>query len=476
MNKIYFLITQDFFKYLPSRFYILTNILLIIPLFSKMLSVKEMGIFQLGISILNLICTCLFDWVSKSTLRFYEKNKKAHTLSEFVNNIFALFFINYFILILLYFKFRHVICSSFYITESTLASIMIIVFPCLLRQFLYQILRLLKKSVLYTVSIIIYQIILVATTILLINNGIENVSSIFIAMTIAISLIDIYILSEIKMQTKLEFSLWNFSYIKKYLIYGIPLVLTNFAIWSFFHFNKYYFQKLGDLTSTGELALAYFITTSTLTATFSTLAFAVFPRIIKLFENKRAIDEFITAMTQIYFVFFIPLALVFCFFPQEILDIFTNNQYKETVFLLPFFAISIFIHELCKIINIKYHLKNLTIIETATTTFTGILCIALNLYFIKQQGIIGAAIAMTVSFLILALINISVNLKIKYINYKKVMKTFLKCLLICVFAYSITLPINLFSAATILVQIAKLLTYLLGYYLIIYYFFKKVVQ
>lgn len=476
-DKNYYIIAQDFFRYLPSRFYVLTNILLIIPLFSKMLSVKEMGIFQLGISILNLICTILFDWISKSALRFYEESKLKCMMCEFMNNIFALFFINYLILIFLYFKFRHYICSTFYINEITLASIMIIVMPCIIRQFLYQILRLLNRPVMYTVSIVAYQIMLVFITLILIKGGTDNVAAIFIAMAVTISLIDIYILRTIKIKTNIKFSLCDISYIKKYLIYGIPLVCTNFAIWSFYHFNKYYFQRLGDFTATGELSLAYFIVSSILTSIFSTLLFAVFPRIIKRFETNRPINKLMTSLTQLYFIFFLPLTLMFCFYSSEILDIFTKNQYKETVCLLPFFAVSIFMHELCKIINIKYHLKNLTIIETIITVLTGILCIIFNLYFIKLYGITGSVIAMTLSFALLIMFNTLIRFKsILYINYAKVFNSFLTATVLCIIAYYVSSPIGDIATAPVISQAVKIVVFLGFYYAMAGLFFRAILR
>lgn len=468
-KRNYYLITMDFFRYLPSRFYVLTTLLLIIPLFSKMLSVKEMGQYQIGISILNLICTIFFDWISKAVLRFREKAKIQGFLKEFTSSIFTLFASNYLILGLLYLIFRQKLCEYFFIDQLTLLSVMILVIPCLIRQFLYQLLRLLDRPYLYTFSIVFYQILLVIMTILCIHKGADKVSSILISMAIAITIIDCLIIIKIKPKEKFSLNHSKISIIFQCLKYGIPLICTNFCLWVVFHLNKYYYQRLGNFESTGELAISSFITTSISAAIFSTLLFSIFPRIIKKYEMKKDISAFMTSLTQLYFVYFLPLTMMFCFFAKNIVNIFTHNQYHQTIYLIPFFALSIFLHELTKIINVKYHLKNKTYIETGISVFTIICCIIFNLILINLYGIIGAAAAMTISFVLYVFVNALTNFDdMNYINYYRVLYTAIFSLIICYIAYFCVQPFEMFMTGSIIFYILKIILFLTICYALTY--------
>lgn len=476
INRNQYLISVDFFRYLPSRFYVITNILFILPLFSKTLSVNEMGIFQIGISLLNLICTIFFDWVSKSVLRFYNESKLKNELKTFFSNIFILFIINYLILLILYILFQEQLCKILHTNNVTIISIMILVIPCIIRQFLYQMLRLLNKTILYTVSIIVYQILLVAITLILIQNKIHNVTAIFTAMAIAITIIDILIVKYIS--SKVNFCITNYKnqFVLKFLKYGIPLVCTNFFIWSLLNYNKYYFRIAGDFNATGELALAAFITGSILTAIFSTLLFAIFPRIIKRYATKRPIKPILTDTIKLYFVYFLPITMLFCLFPQSILNIFSNNQYSTTVYVLPIFAIVIFIHELGKIINIKYHLLNKNYIDTIVAGFSGITCVIINGFLAQRYGIVGSAIAMLIGFLLWIIINANITSpKMSYINWHKAFKTILLCIIVCFIAYFIAIQLTQ-QNSSIFSQSLQLIIDLIICYLLLFQFRKIILR
>ena len=64
-----------FLQYLPSRLLVILNSIIIIPFYMYILTTREMGLYQIIIGLLNLLCTCSTDWITKSALRFYEKYK-----------------------------------------------------------------------------------------------------------------------------------------------------------------------------------------------------------------------------------------------------------------------------------------------------------------------------------------------------------------------------------------------------------------
>ena len=65
LNKNSNTIITTFLSYLPSRLLVVLNSLVIVPIFAHLMTTNEVGIFQLTIGILNLVCTCSTDWIAK---------------------------------------------------------------------------------------------------------------------------------------------------------------------------------------------------------------------------------------------------------------------------------------------------------------------------------------------------------------------------------------------------------------------------
>jgi len=160
--------------------------------------------------------------------------------------------------------------------------------------------------------------------------------------------------------------------------------------------------------------------------------------------------------------------MLFVFYPNNILNIFSNNQYSTATSILPLFAISLFLHELGKIININYHLLNKTHIGTLTAAISGVVCILINTPLALKLGNIGSAIAMTTSLILWLCLNIIINFKnTSFIDYKKVFKTATKTISIRVIAYTLVLPITQIEKQ-IISEILPICMFIMIYYAITY--------
>lgn len=397
--KEFNIIFKTFLNYLPSRFLVILNSIVIVPFFAYILSEKEMGLYQISIGILNLLCTCSTDWVTKSALRFYEKYKLKNKLPEFYSNILFFAIIIYLLIIFSYLLFANYISAKLFIPKDLLAITIILIIPCGLRQFLYQMLRVFNKPFLYTFSIIIYQFTQLILFLALFH-WLDNVISILTSMAIGMFVIDVYILRQIQLNASLKIS-FDKALIKETLKYSIPTIFTNTGIWILLHINKFIFQKFAMFNFTAIAGIAWTYTTYLITPLLSTFLFAIFPLIIKKYEHNKNITSITTKTIQLYCVMFIPYIATFMLYAREIINTMFDAKYSQAAILIPFFAITIFLHELMKILNIKYHLKNKTYVEMGITFFVAILCVILNYKLISLYNLWGAGIAMLVSISIL---------------------------------------------------------------------------
>lgn len=426
--KNYSLIFKNILNYLPSRILIILNSFIIIPIFAHVLNEKQMSIYLIAMQILNVMLTCTFDWITKAVLRFHEKYRFQGTLNSLFSSIFWISIIAYILVFISYFLFKDIIMNRFAIDNLTFLLTIFLVIPCSIRQFLYQILRIRNHAKLYTLSILLYQFGFIALFLTLFHM-IPNACAILIAMNIVIFLIDIYIIRTIKFNYHIE-TIINKSIVLEVLKYALPLVFTNICYWYVLNISKLIFQHNEQYLNTAIIGTAWMLASS-ITPFLTVFMFAVFPIIVKQFELKKRFKQYFTNMLQLYCFILIPLVSIFCFYAPEITNAVLPKNYAPVAYILPFFVIAIFLHELMKLINIKYHLKIKTYIEMLIAGFIAVSAYLLNIALINKYTILGAGIALFVSELALILVNIFTGTKnLDYIDYKSISKTFITVSLI----------------------------------------------
>ena len=161
---------------------------------------------------------------------------------------------------------------------------------------------------------------------------------------------------------------------------------------------------------------------------------------------------------------FLPLVCVFCFYSFDIAKLAFRQEYYFLGLLFPFCAITIFVHEFMKLMNMKYHLKNRTYVETAISGLVAIICVILNFVLIKYFSILGVGIAMTCSMLLLFTLNSFVNFKhLNFIIPSKIFKTLGISILMSILAFSIVLLFT-FKFNNNYIIFAKIIVFCLLYY------------
>lgn len=456
-------------QYLPSRGLIILNSFLIIPLFTYILSEKEVSIYLIALQILNLICTCSFDWIGKAVLRFYEKYNLKNKLDEFLSTIFWTSIIVYGIIGVIYLLFKNPLSTYFSINSQIYFLTVLLVIPCGIRQIIYQVLRVNNNFMLYTASIILYQLIF-AVSFLGLVNIIPNASSILLAMVFAVLLIDIWIVYSIHSKFCLTNKI-NKSIVLDILKYSIPIVFTNICYWFVFHSSKFIFQMVNQYLNTSVFGISLVLASNAVTPLASLFIFVNFPVIIKNFERQKEIKTYFTSMIRLYLYILFPVVSAFCYFSKDIVRLTLPETYLQAAYILPFLAITLFLHELMKLINIKYHLYNKTYIEMIFSVFIVLFAFLLNLKMITCHGLIGAACVMLFTEICLFMMNILIKLKnTNYISFKDILKTLFILFLISGFGFLISLSIG--YNENIFAIILKLIIYLLLNYGL-YFAFKK---
>ena len=463
-----------FLSYVPSRFLVVLNAFIIVPVFAQMLSAGEMGIFQLTIGLLNLVCTCSTDWIAKSVLRFYQRYSGEDRLDDFLSNAVIIFISVYLITAVLFLFSSNFVLYKFAIPKDIFFFTLFLIIPVGIRQVLYQLLRIFDRPFLYTASIVICQISMISLF-LLFAGIIPKVMAVMAAMIVAILVIDIYIIFDLKPKFKFKLSVNN-DLLKESLVYALPQIATNASIWAVLNIGKYVFQYNKMFEDTAVICAAALLSSSILTPLFSSFNFALFPVIIRKFERKIIIKNFMTNILQLYCALFIPISLLFCLFSKDISEIAFSGKYPSAFIIIAFFAPTLFFHELMKLFNFKYHLKNKTYVEMAIAFFVGLIAINANILLIPKFGLVGSGIALLGSMLLLFGLNILVQLKgMDYVRYGSVIKTgvlsVITSLFSFVFVFLMPIPESFAWASAL-----KIVMYLFMVYVLSFIFSKKILE
>ena len=140
-------------------------------------------------------------------------------------------------------------------------------------------------------------------------------------------------------------------------------------------------------------------------------------------------------------------------------------------FVLPFFALKLFLHQIQKLINIKYHLENQTYIETLLCVCIVLFSILATIYFIGVYSIQIALAIMIIYEVFLLFINCFIKLKnTDYLNYAKILKSAFILVLICFLIY--LLLDNIFYIKNTIFMLLKIIVYLVLTYFLGYLFRK----
>jgi O-antigen/teichoic acid export membrane protein len=116
-----------------------------------------------------------------------------------------------------------------------------------------------------------------------------------------------------------------------------------------------------------------------------------------MYEEKVDVRPLISKLSGYYLLLALPLVVFVSVYSSDIITLFANSKFQEAYILLPFFAFSSLFLSFADYTTLQYHLAQKTQILTWMKLISGILCFVLNLYLIKEFGLIGVGIATLLS-------------------------------------------------------------------------------
>ena len=402
--------------------YGLTNILstsitlLIVPLYTRFIPPSEYGILALIMVSISIITTVFNFGISRAFFRFYFDNKDDKYRHKLINTSF---------LIIIIFSIFSIICT--FILSPILSKLLLFtlkytyLFILLgiegafhnISQIGLSIFRVKRKTVHFSVfhiSHIITNLGLVISLIIIFKLGIIGIiTGKFVSSTIFL-LIILFIFR------KYIFKGMDYKLAKELIKFGYPFIFVNISSYILSYIDRIFLNYYKGLSDIGIYNIGYQIGSIIMILMMGPFIFIFAPMKYEVRQFKNAdkyYDKVLLYLTFSSFLFFLFLSLL----SKELIQLLIDRAYWSAYLIVPLIILGHIFIGLSNAVNLGIDIKKKPIIYFYIVSFTGLLNILLNFIIIPKYGMIGAAYTTFVSYAIMFLIYLIINLKLYYIDY-----------------------------------------------------------
>jgi len=196
--------------------------------------------------------------------------------------------------------------------------------------------------------------------------------------------------------------------LKGYMAFSIPLMPGGILFWAISVSDRYFITNLLNLSQAGVYSASFSICTL-MSVFYSPIQVALFPVLSRLWEQKQEskVRNYLEYSNKLFLTLAIPGAAGLCILSQQLLGILSTPDYMAGGGLVLLITLAIILSGL-------FHINVFVILLVQQTKWlmpiiaaAAVVNIGVNLALIPIFGIIGAAIASVMSYLILAVIVIA---------------------------------------------------------------------
>lgn len=411
-------IFRDMIKYAPSKICGMLGNAIIVPVYTSLLSPEQYGLYSLCIAVLSFLCIIFSDWVGLSGLRFFKHHQITQDMPKYLTTLITMLVSNLSLMFILSYIFRQNFYDFFHIPVKYFFAILFLIIPVAIRALLFQLLRAQLKSVSFTISTILNQILTILLSIFFVKVFHFGAIALLLGMAVSITLTDILLIyqSDVLSWFKLQKIEWKF--VLPIIKYGIPIAATSLSAWIINQSNKFIMNSIHGFSEVGIVGVAYGLTLPLLMTIFAIITVAAIPRIINMYEEKIDVRPIISRFSGYFVLIALPIILVISLYSTDYVSMLSSNEKFITAFkLIPYFAFGTFFMGLTDYTTLQYHLANKTHIDFIIKLISGIVGVILNIVLIPDMGLVGVGIAtLTANFLyfLLSVIIVLPNLRLIY--------------------------------------------------------------
>lgn len=401
---------------------------IILPILTKNLTIEEYGIWvQIGVTISFLVPLASLN-LGYASQRFLSGEKDIKKISEGFFSIFILIFFMSAIIsiaILIFSKQISIILFGGTETEYYVKYLSFLIFlsgiNTSLDIFFLTFLQIKRNSILSLLGTV-FQFLLISYFVL---SGYRLIGAIISLLILNLLLI---ILKSRLIIPQVRFSLPNYLIIKNYLNFSVPLLPSILGWWANNLGNRYVIGYFLGMESVGIYSASYNLG-GLVSFFYVPISLIIFPTITNLYKNNKIqeIKDHLSYLLKGYLMVAIPSAFGLSVLGKPMLKLLTTSEFFSGVIIIPiigFATIILYCSSLNANILLLFKKTKIAGLISVATAFINII---LNIILIPQIGIIGAAIATLLAFIVHLILTstISFNLLAYNVDLKFIMKSIL---------------------------------------------------
>lgn len=193
------------------------------------------------------------------------------------------------------------------------------------------------------------------------------------------------------------------SFLKEAVVYGFPLIWAEVSNVMLSVGDRYVLQHYMGSAAVGIYSVGYNTAELIQSLLALPLRFAVIPIYLSLWntagEEKTA--RFLGEALKYYCMLGLPLALGASWFGKDIVTLLSTAKFEEAHTILPYIILPLIVHGAFCIFGAGLNIQKKSTSIMYSTLFASMVNIGLNLVLVPRLGILGAAIATTIAYLML---------------------------------------------------------------------------
>ncbi len=388
---------------------------LLLPLYTKLLSPYEYGIWGIIEITIVLISTLLLMGQNQAFIRFYHENTKD------LSTLFSTQFLFLALISILLMLFGLVISPTIakYFENPAfflpiLQTMFIIIGFRILTSFLLDSFRARSESVTYTsLNILKFIVLLIGNTVFLLGFNLKIIGILYAALGA-----DFIILIALLYKTHFYFKRkFDPVVLKEALHFGMPFIVGSIA-WMFLNVgDRYILKLLAGYKAVGVYSTGYKFANVINLLLIQPFSMGFIPLAYKYYHQGDYESYFNNLLKYIVFLIGWGGFVLAVFSPEVIQFVVQSPAYYSAWVVVPFICFAYIFTAATSVITVGFNIKKKTKYNALTTIISAFLNLVLNILFIPIWGIRGAALATVMAFAFrFILVKVLVN-KVFYVHY-----------------------------------------------------------
>lgn len=370
---------------------------ILVPLYTYYLTTTEYGSVDLVTTSTSLLLPIVSANIFDAVFRFAMDKKESNT-SVLSNSLFVAGF-GVIIFVLLY-----PLISLINVEFKMLNYIYIILILQIFQSVFSQFIRAIGAVKIFALNGIIMTLVTGALNVILLTQFIMGIDGYLISIILANIVSIIYLCLSVKIWSYVSLSTVNKQLVKKMLSYSIPMIPNSIMWWLISASNRYFILYFVGASANGIYAAANKIP-SILSILSSIFTQAWQLSAIEEYENNNK-SEFYSAVFNYYssllFIGTSAIIVVLKYF----MGYFVSPEYYDGWKVVPFLLLSVIFSSFSSFLGTNYLAVKQTAGVFRTSIYGGTASVVFNILLVPSFGILGAAVASMLSFLIMWVLRI----------------------------------------------------------------------